>query len=207
MNSSKALEMLNNGRIEDLKKALQDEIYNESLKGKPNAKKRYAAMKKYFTLVDNPREICKKPCEILYNGKSYHSFTNSYSLALTTESCGEIEMFEALRNATNLPLGVLNVLIIYVIDSKNGEIPSYNYFLKVINTWKRAQIKSTKDAIDYISGKQKQKSTKSYKPQKEVPTWYNEYVEEQEQKKKTNDNKQLSDLDELKEFFKPIKKE
>lgn len=94
MNSSKALEMINNGRIEDLKKALQDEIYNESLKGKPNAKKRYAAMKKYFTLVDNPREICKKPCEILYDGKIHNSFTNSYSLALTTESCGEIEMFD-----------------------------------------------------------------------------------------------------------------
>lgn len=94
MNSSKALEMLNNGRIEDLKKALQDEIYNDSLKGKPNAKKRYTAMKKYFTLVDNPREICKKPCEILYNGEAYNSFTNSYSLALTTESCGEIEMFD-----------------------------------------------------------------------------------------------------------------
>ena len=57
------------------------------------------------------------------------------------------------------------------------------------------------------SAKIQQKSTKTYKPQKEVPTWYNEYVEEQEQKKKTNDNKQLSDLDELKEFFKPIKKE
>lgn len=94
MNSSKVLEMLNNGRIEDLKKALQDEIYNDSLKGKPNAKKRYSAMKKYFTLVDNPREVCKKPCEIIYNGKPYNSFTNSYSLALTTESCGEIEMFD-----------------------------------------------------------------------------------------------------------------
>lgn len=94
MNSVKALEMLNNGRIEDLKKALQDEIYTESLKGKTDAKKRYSAMKKYFTLIDNPREVCKKPCKINYNGKTYNSFTNSYSLALTTESCGEIEMFD-----------------------------------------------------------------------------------------------------------------
>ena len=119
----------------------------------------------------------------------------------------EIEMFDALLRDTNIGIGILNVLIGHVLENLNGEIPSYNYFLKVINTWKRAQIKSTKDAIDYISGKQKQKSTKTYKQQKEVPTWYNEYVEEQEQKKKTNDNKQLSDLDELKEFFKPIKKE
>lgn len=94
MNSSKALEMINNGRIEDLKKALQDEIYTETLKKKPDAKKRYSAMKKYFTLVENPREICKKPCAIEFDGKPYNSFTNSYSLALTTESCGEIEMFD-----------------------------------------------------------------------------------------------------------------
>lgn len=94
MNSLKALEMINNGRIEDLKKALQDEIYQDSLKNKPNAKKRYSAMKKYFTLVENPREICKKPCAIDFNGKPYNSFTNSYSLALTTESCGEINMFD-----------------------------------------------------------------------------------------------------------------
>lgn len=94
MNSSKALEMINNGRIEDLKKALQDEIYTETLKKKPDAKKRYSAMKKYFTLVENPREICKKPCAIEFNGEPYNSFTNSYSLALTTESCGEIEMFD-----------------------------------------------------------------------------------------------------------------
>lgn len=94
MNSVKVLEMLNNGRIEDLKKALQDEIYTESLKGKTDAKKRYSAMKKYFTLVDSARDVLKKPCKLNYNGKSYHSFTNSYSLALTTESCGEIEMFD-----------------------------------------------------------------------------------------------------------------
>lgn len=93
MRSTKVLEMLNAGKIEDLKLALQDEIYAEELKNKPGAKKRYAAMKKYFTLVENPRECCKKPCAIEFDGKSYNSFTNSYTLVLTTESCGEIEMF------------------------------------------------------------------------------------------------------------------
>ena len=120
----------------------------------------------------------------------------------------EIEMFDALLRDTNIGIGILNVLIGHVLENLNGEIPSYNYFLKVINTWKRAQIKSTKDAIDYISGKQKTKTTRVYnKNQKEVPTWYNEYVEELEDQKKTKDNNQLSDLEELKEFFKPIKKE
>ena len=94
MRNAKILEMLNKGLIIELKTLLEDEIYQESLKSNPDSKKRYMAMKKYFTMVDNPREICKKPCEIEFEGKKYNSFTNSYSLALTTESCGEIEMFD-----------------------------------------------------------------------------------------------------------------
>lgn len=64
MRSEKILEMLDNGKIEDLKAALQDEIYTESLKKKPDAKKRYSAMKKYFTYCDSGREILQKPCEV-----------------------------------------------------------------------------------------------------------------------------------------------
>lgn len=92
MRSTKVLEMLNNGKIEDLKAALQDEIYEESLKGKSNAKKRYTAMKKYFTYAGTAREILQKPCLVEFEGQKYTSFCNSYSLALTTESTGEMEL-------------------------------------------------------------------------------------------------------------------
>lgn len=34
------------------------------------------------------------PCAIEFEGRHYNSFTNTYSLALTTESCGEIKMFD-----------------------------------------------------------------------------------------------------------------
>jgi hypothetical protein len=94
MKSSIVLELLEQNRIEELKAKLQDQIFTESLKNAPNAKKRYSAMKKYFTLVDNPREICQKPCAIEFEGREYNAFTNSYSLVLTTESCGEIKMFD-----------------------------------------------------------------------------------------------------------------
>ena len=94
MRSEKILEMLNNGKIEDLKVALQDEIYTESLKKKPDAKKRYSAMKKYFTYCDSGREILQKPCEVEIDGQKLNAFTNSYSLALTRETCGEIAMCE-----------------------------------------------------------------------------------------------------------------
>ena len=93
MKSSKVLEMLIKGYVEELKAELKDEIYKESLKTNPNAKKRYAAMKKYFTYVTSAREACSKPAIVEFEGQEYTSFCNSYSLVLTTESCGEMAMF------------------------------------------------------------------------------------------------------------------
>lgn len=40
------------------------------------------------------RECLKKPCKIMFEGKPYTSFTNSWSLVLTTEDTGEIELFD-----------------------------------------------------------------------------------------------------------------
>lgn len=92
MQTLKMLEMLNKGQVEELKIILQDEIYATSLKGNPNAKKRYAAMKRYLKTISDSRPILTKPCEIEFEGSKYNSFTNTYSLALTKESCGELEM-------------------------------------------------------------------------------------------------------------------
>lgn len=95
MRSIKALELLNEGRIDELKQLLSDEIYTESLSNKPpGAKQRYAAMKKYFSYAGTIRESLMKPCEVEYEGEKYNSFCNSYSLALTKESCGEMAMCE-----------------------------------------------------------------------------------------------------------------
>lgn len=94
MRSIKILEMLNDGKIEELKALLEDEIYNESLAKKPNAKKRYAAMKKYFTYHNTGREVLQKPCPVKFEHEEYISFCNTWSLALTKESCGEIELLD-----------------------------------------------------------------------------------------------------------------
>lgn len=101
MRSVKVLEMLNEGKVDELKTRLQDEIYADSLKNKPNAKKRYAAMKKYFTYTNRSRECLQKPCTVEFEDKWYTSFTNSWSLALTTEDTGEIELFDT--EAGNYP--------------------------------------------------------------------------------------------------------
>lgn len=117
---------------------------------------------------------------------------NKYSTKLTAS---EIEIFDKLLTDTNISVGILNVLIIYVMDTKNGEIPSYNYFLKIINTWIRKGVKTTEDALNLITTPNTKGKTKN------VPTWYQDYLQEIDNKKqKKNENKQET-LDDLEEFF------
>lgn len=95
MQNTKILEMINNGQIEELRALIQDEIFTEGLKSKPGAKQRYAAMKKYFSWIrSNGNKILEKPCVIDFMGDKYTSFINGYSIALTTEPSGEMELFE-----------------------------------------------------------------------------------------------------------------
>lgn len=102
MKNTKVLEMLNNGQIEELKALLQDEIFVDALANKSGAKKRYSAMKKYFTFIKTYNTACEKPCVIEFEGQKYTSFTNGYSIALTTEKAGQMEHFEDVNNYLNV---------------------------------------------------------------------------------------------------------
>lgn len=142
MKSSKVLEMLEQNRIEDLKVELKDEIFTESLKKKPDAKKRYAAMKRYLKTISEARPILTKPCPVEFEGEMYNSFTNSYSLVLTTENCGEIAMCDE-------PERYPDVARLIPIDGEVGEID----FNKVLAEAKSKGYKYTKTAIhnnDYL---------------------------------------------------------
>jgi replication initiation and membrane attachment protein DnaB len=95
-------------------------------------------------------------------------------------------MFDQLLKETNLPVGVINVMIIYILEEKNGELPAYNYFLKIANTWARAKITTTKQALEYINKPKLEKGFKGYGPsakEKPVPGWYPKYIEEIRDKK------------------------
>ena len=94
MKNEYILELLEDGKIEELKKLVQDEIYQKALTSTPGAKQRYAAMKRYFKYETSsiaPR-MCK-PCKIEFQGVEYYSFLDGYSIALTTENIGDIEEF------------------------------------------------------------------------------------------------------------------
>ena len=136
MKNSKVLEMLRQNRIEELKAELQDEIFTESLKAKPNAKKRYSAMKRYLKTISEARPILTKPCAVEFEGEKYNSFTNSYSLALTTETCGELEMCSE-------PDRYPDVTRLVHFDGEEGKID----FNKVMAEAKSKGYKYTKNAI------------------------------------------------------------
>lgn len=142
MKSSKVLEMLNKNRIEELKAELQDEIFKESLKGKPDAKKRYTAMKRYLSYTTSAREVLKKACEVEIDGNKYMAFCNSYSLALTKETCGELPVCDETDNYPDI-----SRLITY--DGKEGTID----INEVIALAKSKGYKLTKNAMysnDYL---------------------------------------------------------
>ena len=121
---------------------------------------------------------------------------NKYQTELTSS---EISMFDKLLKETNITIGVLNVCILYVVSEKNGEIPSYNYFLKVINTWIRSGINTTEEALNYINNNAEPKKVKSVKTKnvKQVPSWY----KKQEQKENKNKDEELDSN--ILDFFKP----
>ena len=49
----------------------------------------------------------------------------------------EIQIFDQLQRKTGVSIGIINVLMLYVLEEKGGEVPSYNFYLKILNTWIR----------------------------------------------------------------------
>ena len=91
----------------------------------------------------------------------------------------ELKICEDLSKNTNLTIGAINFMMMYVSKEKDGELPSYNYFEKIASTWSRAKVKNAYDAIKYIEKKKQEKNTpKEYKKNKKeapLPDWYTEY--------------------------------
>lgn len=111
MKAQYILEMLNEGKIEELKTLLSEEIYKSELQDK-GEKARYSAMKRYYRLADeNGREMLKKPCKgIEYNEKLYNCFIDGYCFALTSESLGNMETYDNANNDYFDIVGFINFI-------------------------------------------------------------------------------------------------
>ncbi|MBE6137377.1 MAG: hypothetical protein E7176_03175 [Erysipelotrichaceae bacterium] len=51
----------------------------------------------------------------------------------------------------DLPRGVLNCMIMKVLKDKSGELPNLNYFKKASESWIKANVFTTADAIKYVT--------------------------------------------------------
>lgn len=96
MKNEKILKMIENGQIDELKKELRDEIFQDEIKKQPSMKERYSAMKRYFKYSQKEsREVMKRPCKNLETSiGTYNAFTDGFSFVLTKEDVGEIEEFD-----------------------------------------------------------------------------------------------------------------
>lgn len=119
------------------------------------------------------------------------------SISNIKPSASEISMFDDLRNNTNFPSSVINFMVLYVSHQKGGELPNYNYFEKIANTWARAKVTNAYDAWQFtIKAKEKATTkTKSFsteKKSKPLPSWYPDYMA---QLKKDESKVELSEGD------------
>lgn len=84
-------------------------------------------------------------------------------------------------NQTEIDLGVLNILIMFILKNKNGELPHVNYILKVWKSWQNSGVSSISDAISHqeqIEKKWKNKKSYSNEPKVNKPEWLDEYLKE-----------------------------
>lgn len=123
---------------------------------------------------------------------------NQYGLKL---SGVEIKIFDDLMANTKVSLGIINTLLIYVLKEKNGEIPSYNYLVRILNGWLRSGVKNTEDALAKIN-KTDVKTKASTRKEKLVPGWYDDYIKEASLKtKQEKTSPRDTSLEELEAFF------
>ncbi|MDD3170820.1 MAG: DnaD domain protein, partial [Bacilli bacterium] len=123
------------------------------------------------------------------------------SLSYMKASSSELAMLENLARISGLPQEVINVMILYVNNEKQGVFPGYSYFEKIASTWKRAGIKTAREALEYIN---KPKSKSSFKKVKETPEWLNKYEEEHKniKSKELTEEETQKVLEEAQKMFK-----
>jgi replication initiation and membrane attachment protein len=122
----------------------------------------------------------------------------------------EVKMFEELLNNTHFSTGVINLMILYVNTEKKGELPGYNYFEKIANTWARAKIKTPYDVLKYLESRTNQETKPKdnyktpYKKVKPLPDWYDEYTKNlgnKSQEEQLNNDEKEELLNIVKDMF------
>lgn len=95
----------------------------------------------------------------------------------------ELRVIENLLEKSTYGIEIINVLILYVLDIKNGAFPSYNYFEKIISEWKRNNIETLEEALEFIKKRNKPREKTVYRNNKKTLTediksdWLDDYID------------------------------
>ncbi|MFK5882738.1 MAG: DnaD domain protein [Candidatus Izemoplasma sp.] len=94
----------------------------------------------------------------------------------------ELNVIENLLAKSTYGIEVINVLILYVLEVKGNAFPTYNYFEKIVSEWKRNDIETAEDALEYIKKRNKPKQKTVYKnnrktlPEDIESDWLDDYI-------------------------------
>lgn len=112
----------------------------------------------------------------------------------------DLKLLEKLMIDLELPQAVVNVLIDYVLKKSNNKLVS-EYVETIASQWKRAGLKTAKDAMEFAEKEYKKSLNKNdnynKKITKEIPVWFD--------KKITDENLSEEEEEELKDLLKEFK--
>lgn len=124
-------------------------------------------------------------------------------------SVAEIRDFTNLVDIHHIPIEVVNVLIFHLYMTKATDIITYNYLEKVAVGWKKAGVKTAKDALIHIREKEKEiKEAKANKKlyavrEAEEPEWLKNKNEGKKDKDAIENAKPVTGVD-INQFFKKV---
>ncbi len=101
----------------------------------------------------------------------------------------DAKIIDNLIAKTDLKLEVINVLISYVLKELNQQFPVYNYFEKIVAEWKRHNIETAMDAIEYLkeklsmrkNGQKPIKRSRNELPEDVEIDWFDAYLKKHEE--------------------------
>lgn len=157
--------------------------------------------KKQIKVIEKKTDVEDKRVAYLESTTPEAIVRNKYNEPMVAS---EVATMDELLKTTGISIGFLNTVLIYVLEERNGEIPTYNYFNKIIQTWKRAGVKTTADALNYLENlnNPQRKTYSKVKTKKAVPNWYDEYQQESKKNFDTRIKTNEDNIEDLEEFFK-----
>ena len=92
----------------------------------------------------------------------------------------DLNTVAAFMERVNIPIGIVNAILIHTIQEKDGLLPTFRYLEKVLITWQNNGVATTEDAVNYL---QQLSSEPEYKSKKKAtrdkskePDWLEDYI-------------------------------